>query len=73
MSTKTYKELLAEKRKLDEEIAKAKSIERDGAIATIREMMALYQIDAKELTEKRGARVGAPCFQQRTRATAARR
>ena len=58
MSTKTYKELLAEQKRLDEEIAKAKSIERDGAIGTIREMMALYEIDAKELTARRGARVG---------------
>jgi DNA-binding protein H-NS len=51
----TYKELLAKQRELDAQIATARNDERTQAIATIRELMAQFDITAGDLAVKRGA------------------
>ncbi|MGU7773725.1 H-NS histone family protein [Burkholderia sp. MR1-5-21] len=58
--SKTYKELLAERRELEARIEAAMRSERDEALATIRELMTLYGITAGELATKRGSRKAAP-------------
>jgi len=54
MST-TYRELLAQRRDLDARIEAAKQVERTQAIATIRELMEQFGIEASDLPSKRGA------------------
>jgi len=56
--TKTYKELLAEKLELDARIASVLDVERGKAIATIRDLMAQFDIGADELVSKIDSRRG---------------
>jgi DNA-binding protein H-NS len=54
--TKTYRELLAERRELEERIALARNAERSQALATVRELMAEFLITPEELMVRRGAK-----------------
>lgn len=56
--TKTYKELLAEKRELDARIAAHLDAERGHALATIRDLMAQFDIGTDELVAKVDTRRG---------------
>lgn len=56
--TKTYKELLAEKRDLDARIAATRDAERSHALTTIRGLMAQFDIGAAELAAKVDSRRG---------------
>lgn len=56
--TKTYKELLVEKRELDARIASVLDVERGKAISTIRDLMAQFDIGADELVSKIDSRGG---------------
>lgn len=54
--TKTYKELLVEKRELDARISAAQDVERERALAKIRELMEQFDIGAHELVARRRSR-----------------
>lgn len=58
--TKTHRELLAEQRDLDARIAAAREAERGRALATIRELMAQFDIAVAELASKRGPKKSGP-------------
>lgn len=60
MSTKSYRELLAEQRDLDARIEAAKQAERAEALTTIHELMAQFEITAIELAPKRGPKKVGP-------------
>ncbi|AJY03094.1 H-NS histone family protein [Burkholderia sp. SIMBA_043] len=58
--TKNYRELLAERAALDKQIATARSQEREGALTTIRQLMADFAIKVGELAGKREKKSRAP-------------
>ncbi|GAB6852500.1 H-NS family nucleoid-associated regulatory protein [Paraburkholderia kururiensis] len=58
--TKTYRELLAERRELEERIALARDAERSQALATVRELMVEFLITPEELMVRRGAKKTGP-------------
>jgi DNA-binding protein H-NS len=59
MTTKLYRELLAERAALEVQIEQVKNVEREAAITQIQELMVLYQISTNELSKKRGPKTGA--------------
>ncbi|ACD21688.1 H-NS histone family protein [Paraburkholderia phytofirmans] len=56
----SYRELLAQRRALDEQIEQARTAERGEVIETIREKMSLYQITIAELQGDSPKRVKKP-------------
>ena len=58
--TKNYRELLAERAALEEQIATVRAQERGAALATIRQLMVDFAITAGELDGKREKRSRAP-------------
>lgn len=46
--TKTYKELIQEREALDKEIEKAKGAEKEAAIKSVREIIELFDLTAKD-------------------------
>lgn len=61
----TYKELLAQKEELEKKIAEIQTAERGSAIASVREMIAEYNLTEAELFSARKGRTGtvAPKYQ----------
>ena len=56
----TYKELLAKKRELDGMIEAARRTEREAVITSLRELMALYDINVGDLQAKHGPKPTGP-------------
>ncbi|WP_080757261.1 H-NS family nucleoid-associated regulatory protein [Burkholderia gladioli] len=59
-TTKSYLELLADRKALEEQIIRARGAERDAAIETVKRLMSDFSIDVTELAGKRGPKPPGP-------------